>query len=198
MGCRLRPSAPVLVHSRFGTAVRLGAAMADVAIPAEEVRGLLLEQLLRQPLGPQAQQHPHQVPILRHTVPEQPGDLLPNLGARCYPGHGSRLPFCSLKELVSADTIRVAQAVNFYRDSNTSPDVVGLIGFSHRQTPCCQNQKTPGINRQRTFAQYSVYPGKFLERNRSSSRSRPIRNGIMPASTSSPQYEPSANGVPRR
>ena len=95
--------------------------MADVAIPAEEVRGLLLEQLLRQPLGPQAQQHPHQVPILRHTVPEQPGDLLPNLGARCYPGHGSRLPFCSLKELVSADTIRVAQAVNFYRDSNTSP-----------------------------------------------------------------------------
>jgi hypothetical protein len=42
------------------------------------------------------------------------------------------------------------------------------------------------------FAQYSVYPGKILETNRSSSKSRHIKNGITAASTSSPQYEPSA------
>ena len=102
-------------------AMRPSAALADVAIPAEEVRGLLLEQFLRHPLGPQPEQRPHHVLILRHAVSEQTRDLFPNLGARCYPGHGSGLPFLLRKELVSLNTTRVAQAVNFYRDSNTSP-----------------------------------------------------------------------------
>ncbi len=101
--------------------MRLGAAVTDVAVPPEEIRGFLLEQLLRQPLGPQPQQHTRHVLALRHAVLEQAGDLFPNLGAWCYPGHGSGLPSAPLGELVSAHTIRVAQAVNFYRNSNTSP-----------------------------------------------------------------------------
>ena len=87
--------------------------MADVAISAKEVRGFLLEQLLRQPLGPQPQQRPHYILVLRHAVSEQTSDLFPNLGTRCYPGHGSGLPFLLRKELVSPNTIRVAQPVHF-------------------------------------------------------------------------------------
>ena len=60
------------------SAMRLGAAVADVPIAAEEIGGFLFEQLLRQPLGAQAKQHPHHVLILRHAVAEQPGDLFPN------------------------------------------------------------------------------------------------------------------------
>src|SRR5262249_57577252 len=45
---------------------------------------------------------------------------------------------------------------------------------------------------------YWVYRGRFLERKRSSSKSRHIRNGIIPAIGTNPQYEPSASGVPRR
>jgi len=115
-----RPQPPGLVTVSV-PAMRRGAAMADVAVPAEEIGGFLLEQLLRQPLGPQAKHRPHHVLVLWHAVPEQTRDLFPNLGARCYPGHGSGLPFLLRKELVFGDTIRVTQAFNVYRDSTTSP-----------------------------------------------------------------------------
>jgi hypothetical protein len=104
-----------------GPAMGFGAAVTDVAVPAQGVRSLFLEQLLRQPLSPHPEQGPHHVPVLRHAVVEQPRDLFPNLGARCYPGHGFGFPFLLRKELVSPAPIRGAQAVNFYRTSTTSP-----------------------------------------------------------------------------
>ena len=55
----------------------LGTAAADVAIPAKEVRGFLLEQLLRQPLSPQAKQRPHYALVLRHASSEQTRDIPP-------------------------------------------------------------------------------------------------------------------------
>src|SRR5215471_11119831 len=58
------------------------------------------------------------------------------------------------------------------------------------------DQKTPGINRQRTLAQYSLYPCRLFERNRSSSTSRNSKTGVIAATTKSPQKDPSANGVP--
>src|SRR5262249_41642572 len=57
---------------------------------------------------------------------------------------------------------------------------------------------TNGTRRCRTRFWYSVYPARSLARRRSSSRSRQIRNGIMTAIGTSPQYEPSASGVPTR
>src|SRR5262249_46333436 len=55
---------------------------------------------------------------------------------------------------------------------------------------------TNGTRRCRTRFWYSLYPARFLARKRSSSKSRQIRNGIMAAIETNPQYEPSANGVP--
>src|SRR5882672_7343024 len=56
--------------------------------------------------------------------------------------------------------------------------------------------QTNGTNRYRTFWVYSVYPGKFLCRNLSSSRSRHISAGMNKMSVKSPHHEPSATGVP--
>src|SRR5262249_16807574 len=55
-----------------------------------------------------------------------------------------------------------------------------------------------GTRRCGTRFWYSVYPERFLARKRSSSRSRHIKNGIIAAIGTSPQYEPSASGVPTR
>jgi hypothetical protein len=55
--------------------------------------------------------------------------------------------------------------------------VVFSLGDMFGDLDIRQNQKTPGTRRQRTLVQYSVYPGKFLERNRSSSNSRHIKKG---------------------
>src|SRR5262249_13621445 len=57
---------------------------------------------------------------------------------------------------------------------------------------------TNGTRRRRTRFWYSVYPARSLARRRSSSRSRHIRNGIMAAIGTRPQYEPRASGVPTR
>src|SRR5262249_22345812 len=57
---------------------------------------------------------------------------------------------------------------------------------------------TNGTRRCRTRFWYSVYPGRFPARNRSSSKSRQSRKGIIAATGTSPQYEPSASGVPSR
>src|SRR5215471_13824597 len=57
---------------------------------------------------------------------------------------------------------------------------------------------TKGTRRCRTRFWYSVYPGRFLARKRSSSKSRHSRKGIIAAIGTSPQYEPSASGVPSR
>ena len=56
--------------------------------------------------------------------------------------------------------------------------------------------QTNGTNRYRTFRVYSVYPGRFLCRNLSSSRSRHMSAGIKKMSAPSPHHEPSASGVP--
>ena len=53
-----------------------------------------------------------------------------------------------------------------------------------------------GKRRCRTRFWYSLYPGKLLARKRSSSYSRHIRNGIIAAIGTNPQYESSASGVP--
>ncbi len=136
---------PVLQAPRslWGPAMGLGAAV-TVAVPAKEVRSFLLEQLLRQPPSPQPEQRPHHVLVLRHAVVEQPRDLFPNLGARCYPGHGSGFPFLLRKELVSPNTTRVAQAVNFYRNSATSPLWgAGGGGVLRPDTYLCRRQRAP-------------------------------------------------------
>src|SRR5262245_45450397 len=56
---------------------------------------------------------------------------------------------------------------------------------------------TKGTRRCRTRCWYSTYPSRVLAGKRSSSTRRQIRNGIIAATVSSPQYEPSASGVPR-
>src|SRR4029079_13782448 len=55
-----------------------------------------------------------------------------------------------------------------------------------------------GTIRCRTRFWYSVYPGRFVARKRSSSMSRHIRKSIIATTGTSPQYEPSAKGVPTR
>src|SRR5688500_511997 len=56
-----------------------------------------------------------------------------------------------------------------------------------------------GTIRYRTRFWYSAYPGRFFTRKRSSSRSRHSTTGTRIApTTTSPQHEPSASGVPTR
>src|SRR4029079_11905555 len=55
-----------------------------------------------------------------------------------------------------------------------------------------------GIKRRRTRRWYWVYPGRLFARKRSSSKRRQIRNGIMIATGTNPQRDPSASGVPIR
>src|SRR5262249_4287737 len=50
-----------------------------------------------------------------------------------------------------------------------------------------RNSNTPGIKRRGTLSQYSLYPRRFLPRNRSSSKSHHSKNGIMTAIASRPQ-----------
>jgi hypothetical protein len=73
--------------------------------------------------------------------------------------------------------------------------VAGLIS-----TPHCagRSYQTNGTRRCRTLSRYSLYPGRFLTRNRSSSKSRQIKSGSVAPTATSPQYEPSASGVPSR
>src|SRR5215472_17596806 len=72
-----------------------------------------------------------------------------------------------------------------------------LLAIAKRRTAGL-GYHTNGTRRCRTRFWYSVYPARSLARRRSSSKSRHIRNGIMAAIGTSPQYEPSASGVPTR
>src|SRR5438309_6953953 len=74
-----------------------------------------------------------------------------------------------------------------------------LLGWIERRSDLREiHYQTYGTNRCRTCFWYSVYPGRFSARNFSSSKSRQIRNDIINRSARSPQYEPSASGVPTR